>query len=407
MNKSFPIFISYKRIDKERVFAIKDSIEKNVGEKCWIDLDGIESDAQFVNVIIKAINNADVFLFMYSHSHTEINDYKKDWTVREISFAQKKNKRIVFVNIDNTPLTDWFEIMFGLQQQVDASSDILMKKLYIDIQNWLGKDSGNSIDQNDTFKELNQDNNPSNTSTTFNYTFLPVLNGPESFIFGDILEVKAINPLKKAVWEIYCGTECLYKSNIIQTNRVIKLYENTEKIRFIMNGHVSKVEKYKTKQLTIRYSHYDNPSICADLSIDEFSSYEKKAHGNIKSSSVDSKVDGMSSNNLSKPILIGPERKSFIYYETILINVQNPVKNAVWEILTDSSCAYKSNSINPAWGKKVFLKEFESNEKIRFKIARDIGDGYSYSADKVLIRYYQSDNPNILAELTLSSLNKY
>ena len=33
-------------------FAIKDSIEKNLGEKCWIDLDGIESEAQFANVII-------------------------------------------------------------------------------------------------------------------------------------------------------------------------------------------------------------------------------------------------------------------------------------------------------------------------------------------------------------------
>lgn len=235
----------------------------------------------------------------------------------------------------------------------------------------------------------------------------PVLNGPESFIFGDILEVKVNKPLKNAVWEIYCGAECLYKSNIIQTNRVIKLYENTEKIRFIMNGHVSKVEKYKTKQLTIHYSHCDNPSICAKLSIDKFSSYENKAYGNIKSSSVDLKVDGMSSNNLSKPILIGPEKKCFIYYETILINVQNPVKNAVWEILVDDCCAYKSNSTYPAWGKKVFLKEFDSIEKIRFKIARDIGDGYSYSANKVLIRYYQSDNPNILAELTLSALNKY
>jgi hypothetical protein len=143
------------------------------------------------------------------------------------------------------------------------------------------------------------------------------------------------------------------------------------------------------------------------LSIDKFSSYENKAYGNIKSSSVDLKVDGMSSNNLSKPILIGPEKKCFIYYETILINVQNPVKNAVWEILVDDCCAYKSNSTYPAWGKKVFLKEFDSIEKIRFKIARDIGDGYSYSANKVLIRYYQSDNPNILAELTLSALNKY
>ena len=51
---------------------------------------------------------------MYSSSHTEIEDYDKDWTVREISFAQKKNKRIVFINIDRSPLTDWFELIFGI-----------------------------------------------------------------------------------------------------------------------------------------------------------------------------------------------------------------------------------------------------------------------------------------------------
>ena len=132
------IFISYKRDDSDMVFPIKDKIELNTGIKCWIDLDGIESDAQFVNVIIKAINKADVFLFMYSHSHAEIEDYEKDWTVREISFAQKKNKRIVFVNIDNTPLTDWFEMMFGLQQQVNATSNSAMKRLYRDLKKWLG-----------------------------------------------------------------------------------------------------------------------------------------------------------------------------------------------------------------------------------------------------------------------------
>ena len=49
------IFISYRRDDKDVVFKIKDEIEKHVGEKCWIDLDGIESDAQFANVIIRAI----------------------------------------------------------------------------------------------------------------------------------------------------------------------------------------------------------------------------------------------------------------------------------------------------------------------------------------------------------------
>ena len=49
------IFISYKRVDRERVFAIKDGIKKATGEDCWIDLDGIESDAQFANVIIKVL----------------------------------------------------------------------------------------------------------------------------------------------------------------------------------------------------------------------------------------------------------------------------------------------------------------------------------------------------------------
>ena len=105
------IFISYKRDDKDVVFKIKDNIEKHVGEKCWIDLDGIESDAQFVDVIIKAINKADVFLFMYSKRHSEIIDYNKDWTVRELNFAEKKNKRIVFINIDNSTLSDYFEMM--------------------------------------------------------------------------------------------------------------------------------------------------------------------------------------------------------------------------------------------------------------------------------------------------------
>ncbi len=131
------IFISYKRVDKERVFAIKDGIERATGEKCWIDLDGIESDAQFADVIISAINRCEVFLFMYSASHTKIVNRKKDWTIREISFAEKKDKRIVFVNIDNSPLTDWFELNFGTSQQVDATDPEKLARLHNDLCSWL------------------------------------------------------------------------------------------------------------------------------------------------------------------------------------------------------------------------------------------------------------------------------
>lgn len=131
------IFISYKRDDLDMVWSIKDIIEKHTGENCWIDLDGIESDAQFANVIIKAINQAKVFLFMYSSKHTEIEEYENDWTIREINFAQKKKKRIVFVNIDGSKLTDWFELIFGTKQQINAKSSKAMKKLCSDIQKWL------------------------------------------------------------------------------------------------------------------------------------------------------------------------------------------------------------------------------------------------------------------------------
>lgn len=133
----YPLFISYKRVDKDKVFELKERIEVATGLQCWIDLDGIESDSQFANVIIKAINNAQVFLFMYSHFHIETEDFDTDWTVREINFAQKKKKRIVFINIDSSPLTDWFELMFGIKQQVDANSDIAMQKLYKDIMEWV------------------------------------------------------------------------------------------------------------------------------------------------------------------------------------------------------------------------------------------------------------------------------
>ena len=143
----YDIFISYKRIDKDKVFPIKDFIERNTGYNCWIDLDGIESDAQFADIIIKAINNAKVFLFMYSNTHTKIENFEEDWTVREITFAQKKKKRIVFVNLDNAPLTDRFDFMFSTKQQVAASSDVAMKKLCADIKQWLRNEDEERLEQ--------------------------------------------------------------------------------------------------------------------------------------------------------------------------------------------------------------------------------------------------------------------
>ena len=131
------IFLSYKRVDKEKVFELQSIIENGVGEKCWIDLLGVESDAQFASVIIDAINNVDIFLYLYSKAHKEIRDFENDWTIRELNYAQSKNKRIVFVNIDNSVLIDYLTFMFPNKQQVDALSNTAMQKLLTDIREWL------------------------------------------------------------------------------------------------------------------------------------------------------------------------------------------------------------------------------------------------------------------------------
>ena len=136
-SKNERIFISYKRVDKDRVFELKNEIEQSTGEKCWIDLDGIESDAQFADVIIKAINRADVFLFMYSIEHTKITDFENDWTIKEITFAKEKKKRIVIINIDDTPLIDQFLFEFPRKQRIDASDTSALARLYKDICSWL------------------------------------------------------------------------------------------------------------------------------------------------------------------------------------------------------------------------------------------------------------------------------
>ena len=132
------IFISYKRVDKERVFAIKDGIEQAIGEKCWIDLEGIESNAQFVAKIVRAIDECEIFLFMRSKEHNNITNLETDWTIREVNYALEEDKNIVIVNLDNTPMPKWFKFMFPNKQEIDATDPEKLARLNKDLCEWLG-----------------------------------------------------------------------------------------------------------------------------------------------------------------------------------------------------------------------------------------------------------------------------
>lgn len=127
------IFISYSRHDKEIVLPFVKSIEQKFGAVCWIDLEGIEYGSQFEDVIVDAIDDSKVVLFMLS-------DYslKSKWTKREVLYAEDEEKRIVPIIVDGKGLRKWFKFHFGNIDYVDLNSQEQQEKLFKNLATWLG-----------------------------------------------------------------------------------------------------------------------------------------------------------------------------------------------------------------------------------------------------------------------------
>lgn len=125
------VFISYSRKDYNKVREIKDVIDREVGINCWIDLDGIESHEQFVNVIVNAINSHEMMLFMMSDSSMQ-----SKWTLNELSLAERRKKRIVLVKIDNAEMPDDFYFLYRLKDQIEWNDSLQRGKLLRNLKSW-------------------------------------------------------------------------------------------------------------------------------------------------------------------------------------------------------------------------------------------------------------------------------
>lgn len=131
-NSQRDVFISYSRKNKADVMLIKDEIERVLGIKCWMDLEGIESGSrEFTQDIIEAIDASMVFLFFLSTSSQE-----SEWALKEIDYAKSENKHVVLVRFNADPMAKKFRFEFGRTDIIDWRDSLQKTKLLRDIISW-------------------------------------------------------------------------------------------------------------------------------------------------------------------------------------------------------------------------------------------------------------------------------
>lgn len=153
--KKCDIFISYSRVDFERVMALVKDIETKTGASCWIDFYGIESGSQFEDVIIKAINETEIVFLMITKN---LKDY--GYTKKEIEYAIAKKKKIVPILLDDSEWPDWVHFKFNGSDYIDINNDSQYLKLLGDIRKWIGKEAITASNSIQIKGELKKQSNP-------------------------------------------------------------------------------------------------------------------------------------------------------------------------------------------------------------------------------------------------------
>lgn len=95
--QEFDVFISYSHQDKdiaEQICSLLDQYDISH----WIDRDGVRHGDDFKEDIVNAINGSKILLFISS-----TNSNKSRNTVKEVGLAEKSNKVILPVRIDDSP----------------------------------------------------------------------------------------------------------------------------------------------------------------------------------------------------------------------------------------------------------------------------------------------------------------
>ena len=138
------IFISYKRVDKERVFAIRDGIEQATGEECCTAI-ALE-DLEDCENLSSTLDNCKVFVLIYSQNYESIDMTERYWVINTIDFFAKcSDKHIVLITLDSLVLPEWLENVLPRQQVTDLSNEKSVQVMYKTLRERLRQDSITTI----------------------------------------------------------------------------------------------------------------------------------------------------------------------------------------------------------------------------------------------------------------------
>ena len=129
--KEYFAFISYSRKDLDIATAIKKEIETICNCECWMDMEGIESGDQFEDIIISAIENSKIVIFLMSN-----NSMSSEYSKKEMRYADSIKKKIVPITIDGSEPRGWFLFNFGGTDVIDYNNSEQKNKFISNIREW-------------------------------------------------------------------------------------------------------------------------------------------------------------------------------------------------------------------------------------------------------------------------------
>lgn len=132
---NYNVFISYSRKDASTVDKICKVLDQHQ-ITYFIDRSGISGGLEFPEIIVNAIENSDIFLFIGSK-----NSYASKYVSNEITYAYnvRPHNTIIPYMIDSTPLPQVLQFIFGNVNYRNIKEHPIQKVLINDIKTMLKK----------------------------------------------------------------------------------------------------------------------------------------------------------------------------------------------------------------------------------------------------------------------------